>query len=146
MQQLMVQLNAKFGEVDGAKGALTQHARVTFLKVDAALNRIAAHLASHNVSTATATADLWAAVASPAGREAGQVPQATYLGALLRPPPGVSAEASAEPPRKFRVEARNWNCRNPLDLDTKPSSFVAWRDRTLGDQAGDRPDVCRLLL
>jgi hypothetical protein len=33
-----------------------------------------------------------------------------------------------------------------LDIDAKPESYAAWRERALGYLAADRPDVRRLLL
>jgi hypothetical protein len=44
------------------------------------------------------------------------------------------------------VEYKNWGNNKPLDLDAKPESYAAWRERALGYLAADRPDVRRLLL
>ena len=45
---------------------------------------------------------------------------------------------------EFQVELRNWKAA-PLDLTTKPESFLAWQHRAVSVLSGNRVDVRRLL-
>ena len=45
---------------------------------------------------------------------------------------------------EFQVELRNWKAA-PLDLTTKPESFLAWQHRAVSVLSGNRVDIRRLL-
>ena len=65
------------------------------------------------------------------------------IGTPVRPT-GTPGEGGSD--RAFRIEQRGWNNRSPLDLDTKPEAYVAWRACALGFLLGARHHIGWLLL